>query len=75
MHYWGMHLFWWFLWIAIIISFFSFLIPVPRKRMRMITALGSSRGMPLDVLQRRYAAGEITQQEYEERKQVLERDS
>lgn len=31
----------------------------------------SPRGTPLETLQRRYAEGEITTEEYEERKQVL----
>ena len=48
MHYhgWGslcMHFFWWLFWIALIE-------PVPR---------GRRRETPLEVLQRRYAAGEI----------------
>lgn len=30
---------------------------------------------PLDVLKKRYAAGEIDAQEYEERKKIIERDS
>ncbi|MFN0087160.1 MAG: SHOCT domain-containing protein [Blastocatellia bacterium] len=30
--------------------------------------------MPLKILQRRYAAGEISTEEYEERKSGLERD-
>jgi putative membrane protein len=64
--FWGMHLFWWLFWFLIIASFFSLLTPVPRKKMRET---------PLQVLQRRYAAGEISSQEYEERKQRLERDT
>jgi hypothetical protein len=42
--------------------------PVPRGRAQLYS------GDPLGLLQRRYAAGEITTQEYLERKSRLERD-
>ena len=64
--FWGMHLFWWLFWFALIAAFFSLLAPVPRHRMRET---------PLQILQRRYAAGEISTEEYEERKTRLERDA
>ncbi len=71
MHYdgwsfWGMHLFWWLFWIALIVAFFALIEPVPR---------GRRRETPLEILQRRYAAGEIGEKEYEERKRTLERDA
>lgn len=71
MHYdgwgfWGMHLFWWLFWIALIVALFSVFTPVSR---------GRRREKPLDILQRRYAAGELSTEEYEERKRILERDS
>ena len=56
--FWGMHLLWWLFWFLIVASFFSLLTPVPRNKVRET---------PLQVLQRRYAAGEIPTQEYEER--------
>ena len=62
--FWGMHLFWWLFWFALIAVFFSLLAPVPRRKVRET---------PLQILQRRYAAGEISTQEYEERKSKLER--
>ena len=70
MHYWGfgMHLFWWVFWVLLIVLFFVMLTPVPRKRAHLY------RQTPLEILQRRYAAGEITTEEYEERKARLERD-
>jgi len=64
--FWGMHLFWWLFWFLIILAFFSLLTPVPRHKVRET---------PLQILQRRYAAGEISTEEYEERKQRLERDT
>lgn len=61
----GMHVFWWLFWVVLILALFGLFEPVPRRKMRET---------PLQVLQRRYAAGEISTQEYEERKQRLERD-
>ena len=69
---WGMHLFWWQFWIAMIValfslfSLFSLFTPVPRGRRRQT---------PLELQQHRYAVGEITSDEYEERKAKLERDA
>ena len=63
---WGMHLFWWLFWIVLIAAFFGLLTPVPRKQ---------ARQTPLQILQRRYAAGEISTDEYAERKKRLEQDA
>lgn len=46
--------------------FLALIEPVPRSRRRV---------SPLEILQRRYAAGEISDKEYEERKTKLERDT
>jgi len=64
---WGMHGYWWIFWILIWICFFSFMMPVRRTTYRQLQS-------PLQVLQRRYAAGEITSEEYEERRTKLLRD-
>jgi putative membrane protein len=64
--FWGMHLFWWLFWLAVIAVFFAVLRPVPRHR---------ARETPLQILQRRYAAGEISTDEYLERKKRLEEDA
>lgn len=61
----GMHLFWWLFWVIIIVLFFWLLTPVPRKRAQV------HRETPLEILQHRYAAGEISTEEYEERKARL----
>ena len=63
--FWGMHMFWWLFWIVLIVLFFGLATPVPRSR---------ARQTPLEILQRRYAAGEISTAEYEERKEKLTRD-
>jgi putative membrane protein len=65
----GMHFVWWVFWILAVVLFFSFLTPVPRRRADVY------RLTPLQILQRRYAAGDITSEEYEERKAKLERDA
>lgn len=62
----GMHMFWWLFWILLLALFFWWLRPGPRVEAR--------RETPLEILQRRYAAGEIPTDEYEERKARLERD-
>lgn len=67
MHYgewsfWGMHLFWWLFWIVIIVALVLPITPVSR---------GRRRETPLEVLQRRYAAGEVSTEEYEKRKAKL----
>ncbi len=64
--FWGMHFFWWLFWIAAMVLMFSPMTPVSR---------GRRRETPLEVLQRRYAAGEVTTEAYEERKTKLERDT
>lgn len=64
--FWGMHAFWWFFWIVVIVAFVWLLTPAQR---------GRARETPLQILQRRFAAGEISEQEYEARKRTLERDA
>ena len=68
MYYWGMHTYWWIWWFFIWLMFFSFFMPVRRNIYRQIQS-------PLQVLQARYAAGEITSEEYEERRAKLLRDA
>lgn len=65
----GMHLLWWLFWLALLLLIFGVATPVPRKRWREYRELN-----PLLLLQRRYAAGEISTAEYEERKAILQRD-
>lgn len=62
---WGMHVLWWILWIFLIGLLFILLSPALRSR---------TRETPLRILQRRFAAGEISTEEYEERKRRLNTD-
>lgn len=63
----GMHMLWWFFWILIMFLMFGWFEPVPKKRVR--------RDSPLDILQKRFASGEITNEEYQEKKSILSTDS
>lgn len=65
--FWGMNLLWWLFWVALLVVFFALATPVPRHRVRLYED-------PLSILRRRYAAGEITTDEYEERRTRLLRD-
>ncbi len=64
--YWGMHFFWWLFWVLAIMLLFSPITPI---------SAGRRRQTPLEILQRRYAAGEVSTTEYEERKAKLDRDA
>jgi putative membrane protein len=62
--FWGMHVFWWVFWMAVVVAV-------------AVWALSSSRAIAskdsaLDELRRRYASGEIDDEEYEHRLAVLE---
>ena len=60
---WGMHWGWWIVWAVVIAAAIIALIR-PNGRQEP----------PLELLKRRYANGEISAEEYEERKERLERD-
>ena len=70
----GMHAFWWIVWIVVIAAFAMLLVRGPgRREGDAKTKEPASHETPLEILLRRYAAGEISTNEYEERKAVLER--
>jgi putative membrane protein len=60
----GMHLFWWFIWIIILIWVFATPYNIPGQR--------SKKDSPLNILKKRLASGEITNEEYQEKKKLLE---
>ena len=66
-HFFGMHLVWWVFWIILMFGLFGWFEPVPKRRVR--------RDAPLEILKRRFASGEITEDEYQEKKRVLEEDA
>ncbi len=65
-HFWGMHLIWWFVWLVFIFWVFAipYYIPAQRKK----------KDSPLDVLQKRFALGQITKEIYQEHKVLFEKD-
>lgn len=63
----GMHGIWWAIWFLLIITAFMTVTPVPKSQLR-------SGERALDILRRRLAAGQVSPEDYERRKAVLERD-
>lgn len=67
-HCWGMPMMW-LIWIPLIIIMVWLLMKLSEKR-----KFNGQKDSPLDLLKKRYANGEISTEEYEERKKVLEKD-
>ena len=65
-HFWGMHLTWWFIWVILIFWIYATPYRIPGQRMK--------KDSPLDILQRRFANGEIKTDEYQEKKKIIEND-
>lgn len=63
-HYFGMHGFWWLFWVIILIVIFLVLKPY------LINKKGKDSS--LEILRRKYASGDISTEEFEERKRTLE---
>lgn len=61
--YWGMNFIWWIIWILFLIWVFA--TPWGFRR---------TRDTSYDILRKRFAAGEITKEEYEEKKAILEKE-
>lgn len=64
-HFWGMHLLWWLFWVIMIIWIFVTPYDIPGQRTRNET--------PLSILKKRFAKGEITKAEFEEKKKFLDK--
>ncbi len=62
----GMHFLWWIFWILLIV-----VLAVLLFRRQPAAPSGSSQPTPLAILERRYAAGEISTEEFEERRARL----
>ena len=60
----GMHLFWWFAWLLFI--FWIFATPYSMMGYRMM------KESSIDILKRRLASGEINNDEYHEKKKIIE---
>jgi putative membrane protein len=64
-HFVGMDLIWWAICPIVLISFFYFFVSVSKKY---------AKKTPLDILRRRFSFGEISVNEYEQRKRFLEKE-
>ena len=65
-YYWGMNLIWWIIWMVLLAWIFVIPFDIPGQRAR--------RNSPLDILQKRFASGQISKEEYAEHKKILKED-
>ena len=65
-NFWGMSFVWWLIWLMLIFWIFATPYDIPGQRKR--------KDSPLDILQKRFASGEINNDEYQERKKIIEND-
>jgi len=61
-----MNMIWWVIWGMFIFWIFFIPFSIPGQRFR--------KDSPLDILRKRFASGEITNDEYQENKKILEND-
>ena len=62
-NFWGMNLIWWFIWCVLLFWIFATPYNIPGQR--------NKKDSPLDILQKRFAAGELSNEEYNEKKKML----
>ena len=65
-YHWGMNLIWWFVWLSFLFWIFATPYDIPGQRKK--------KDSPLDILRQRFASGQITTEEYNEKKKILEDD-
>lgn len=65
-YYGGMDIIWWLIWMVMIFWIFATPYNIPGQRRR--------KDAPLDILQKRFASGQITNEEYQESKRILTAD-
>ncbi len=65
-HFWGMHLIWWIIWIGFIFWIFATPYDIPGQM--------NKKDSPLDILQKRFASGQINKEEYQAQKKLLTDD-
>jgi putative membrane protein len=65
-NFWGMDFIWWFIWIMLLIWIFATPYDIPFQR--------NNKSGPLDILQKRFASGEINKNDYEERRKIIMSD-
>ena len=64
--YWGMNFIWWIIWVIMLFWIFATPYNIPGQR--------TKKDSPLDILQKRFASGQINNDEYQEKKKILEND-
>ena len=62
-HFGGMHFAWWFIWGSLLFWIFATPYDIPGQRIR--------RDTPLEILKKRFASGQINEEEYQEKKKCL----
>ena len=62
-YYWGMNAIWWIVWLVLLFWIFAIPYDVPGQRRR--------RDSPLEILKKRFAAGQITKEEFLTQKEIL----
>ncbi|WP_184549307.1 SHOCT domain-containing protein [Mucilaginibacter sp. FT3.2] len=65
-NFWGMDFIWWCIWIMLLFWIFATPYDIPFQR--------NKKNGPLDILQKRFASGEIGPEDYQERKKIIEAD-
>ena len=66
-YFWGMHYGWWIIWVLLLLWIFIIPYNIPGQRYK--------QDSPLDILRKRLASGQITNEEYLEKKKLLEANS
>lgn len=65
-HFWGMQVIWWLIWLGLIFWIFATPYDIPGQRRK--------KDSPMDILQKRFANGEISNDECQEKRKILEND-
>ncbi len=65
-YYWGMSFVWWIIWMGLLVWIFAVPYDIPFQR--------NKKSSPLDILQKRFASGEIKKEEYYEKKKIIENE-
>ena len=63
-NFWGMNFIWWIIWMGLLFWIFFTPYSIPGERRK--------KEFPLDILKRRLATAEITKDEYQEQKKIIE---
>jgi putative membrane protein len=62
----GMNFIWWIVWMILIFWIFAIPYNIPGQRIKKESAL--------DILQKRFASGSISNDEYQEKRKIIEND-